>query len=108
MREFFALILDLLVYGLVGAASAWFYYHYRRRDLLGGFWGALVIGAVGAVLITWMSNFNNWFINLVYWLMVPKWEDKLLFRVNLIAAVIGAFLFVYILNRINHNKERRY
>lgn len=101
------ILLDIAVYAAIAAIAAWFYYYYQRRDLLGGFWGALAIALIGAVLVTWISNFNDWFVNLVYWLMRPKFGTDLLVRVNLIAAAIGAFLFVYILNRINQNKERR-
>ncbi len=103
----FEVIVDLLVYAAVGAAVAWYFYYYRRRELIGGFWAAMVLAAIGAVVFTTLATINSWFLHLVYWLMVPKYEETLLFRVNLITAVIGAVVFVYILNRINHDRERR-
>jgi len=102
------IILDILVYGCTGMLASWFYYARRRRDLLGGFWGGAIIGTVGAVLITMLTGIEAWFLRLVNWLMKPTIGEHLLFRVNLIAAVVGAFLFVYILNRINHDRERKY
>lgn len=103
-----SIFVDFLGYVLIGSLAAWFFYHYRRRDLLGGFWGGLVIGIVGAILIAWVAGlFNQWFRRFIDWLMSPEFGS---FRisVNMIAALIGAFLFVYILNLINHNKERRH
>lgn len=100
-------LVDSLAYILTGLAAAWFYYHYQRRELLGGFWGAVVIGVVGAVLLhSVLSLFNNWFARLLNWLMKPELGGFHV-RVNMLAAMAGAFLFVFILNRINHNKERR-
>ena len=93
---------DLAVY-----VAAYYYYHQKNRDLLGGFWGAAIIGTVGAVLIVQLAGINLWFTRFVTWLMQPKWEDNLLFRVNLIAAFIGGFLFVIILSKINHDRERK-
>lgn len=103
----FRYLLDLAVYAACGLTAAYYYYYRLNRDLLGGFWGASLIGLVGGVLISMITGFNAWFIRLVSWLMQPKFGDDLIFRVNIIAALIGAFLFLYILNKINHDKERR-
>ena len=108
MEEFLRLSLDTLVYAAAGLVAAYIYYVRKRRDLLGGFWGAAAIGTIGAVLIVKLATiFDHWFYRLVVFLMQPKWSDTTIFRVNLIAAVAGAFIFLYILNRINHDKERR-
>ncbi len=98
---------DFLVYGLSGLAAAYYYYHHQKKDLPGGYWGAAVVAIIGAVLVTMLAGQGAWFNRLVSWLMNPKFGDILLVRVNLITAVIGAFLFVYILNRINQNRTRR-
>ncbi len=98
---------DMLVYFLAGLIAAYYYYEHRKRSLLGGFWGGAVIGWVGAVLISMLAGLEAWFIRLVTWLMQPKFGETLLFRVNMITAIIGAFVFVYILNRINHDRERK-
>lgn len=98
---------DFVVYGISGLAAAYYYYNYKKKELPGGFWGAAVVAIIGAVLVTMLAGLEAWFIRLVSWLMQPKFGDVLLVRVNLITAIIGAFLFVYILNRINQNRTRR-
>ncbi len=109
VEELLRLALDTLVYCAAGGLAAYFYYVRWRRDMLGGFWGAAVIATIGAVLIVKLATiFDHWFYRLVVFLMQPKWSDTTIFRVNLIAAAAGAFIFLYILNRINHDKERRF
>ena len=99
-------LLDIIVCGLTGGLASYYYFQRKKRDLLGGFWGGAVIGMLGAVIITYFSG--TWFIQLLTWLMSPKdLGANIKIRVNLLAAVIGAFLFVYILNRINHDRGRR-
>ena len=73
---------------------------------MGGFSGGLVIGIIGAILITLLATIHDWFTRLVIWLMLPKISPDFHFRVNIITALIGAFIFLEILNRINHNRER--
>lgn len=108
MGDLLQTVVDTLVYAVAGLAAAYFFYIHRRRDLLGGFWGAAGIGTIGAVLVVKLATiFDHWFYRLVVFLMQPKWSDTTIFRVNLIAAAAGAFIFLYILNRINHDKERR-
>ena len=107
MEKFFSLFLDMIVYVLAGAFASWFYFVRRRRDLLGGFWGGLVIGTVGSVIIAYFAG--TWFIEIVTGLMSPKqlpFFEGVSVRVNLITALFGSFLFVYILNRINHDRGR--
>ena len=100
------IVLDLLVYTLIAALASWFYYSYRQRALIGGFWGGLMVGVVGAVITTLLFTVYDWFTRLFIWLMVPKIGGDFHFRVNIVTAMIGAFLFVSILNRINHNRDR--
>lgn len=101
------LLADFVVYGLSGLAAAYFYYYHQRKEFPGGFWGATFVAIIGSVLITMLAGLEAWFMRLVSWLMQPKFGDVLLVRVNLITAVLGAFAFVYILNRINQNRTRR-
>jgi len=107
MMEIIETLLDLLIYILAGISASVYYYYRRKRDLLFGFWGGVVIGTIGAIMISMVAALEGWFIEVVTWLMKPKFGNDLIFRVNLIAAAIGSFVFVYILNRINHDKERR-
>lgn len=104
---FFDVVFDFMVYGVAGAGAAYFYFSYKKKELLGGFWGGMVIGTIGAILTSMITGIDAWFIKVVAWLMQPKWDEVLLVRVNLITAAVGAFLFVYVLNRINHNRDRK-
>ncbi len=106
--EYIHIPLDILVNVLAGMLASWYYYQKKRRELLGGFWGGAIIGTIGAVLIQMLTSFEQWFLRLVNWLMKPSIGEFLLFRVNLISTIVGAFIFVYILNRINHDRERKY
>jgi len=101
------ILLDLIIYILAGMTASWYYYSRKRKALLGGFWGGAVIGMIGAVIIHMLTGIEGWFIEMVTWLMKPKFGSDLIFRVNLISAAIGSALFVYILNQINHDRNRR-
>ena len=105
MEESINIALDVIVYLTTGVLTSWYFYHFKRKALPGGFWGGVVIGIIGAVMVAWV--FGTWFIELLSWLMNPKkiWGEIFL-RVNLIAAILGAIIFVSILNRINHDHER--
>ncbi len=105
--QFLEILLDLAVYLLAGIASSYYFYEKKRRDLLGGFWGGAFIGTIGAVLISMLTGIEAWFIRFATWLMQPKIGDDLVVRVNLITALLGGLLFVFILNKINHDRERR-
>ena len=96
----------MILFGLTGGLASWYYYHRKRKELLGGFWGGAAVGVLGAIIITFVSH--TWFIELLNWMMHPKKIfGGIQLRVNLLTAGAGAFLFVYIMNRINHDKVRR-
>ena len=100
------ILLDFIIYLLIASCATIYYYSYRKKALVGGIWGGLLIGTIGAVLATLVSTIYDWFTRLVIWLMIPKINGEFYFRVNIIAATIGAFIFVAILNIINHNRDR--
>lgn len=106
MEQVFQLIIDILAYTAIGAVAAWYFFYYRRRDLLGGFWAAVAIGTIGAVIFNALATPGNWFVELVNFLMYPK-TDWFEVRINLIVALGGAFIIIKIFNHINHDKERR-
>ncbi len=106
MEDFARLVLDLIVYVIVGGIASWVYYGYKKKALIGGFFGGAFIATVGAIVVTLLSTIYDWFSNLVIWLMIPKINGEFYFRVNLITATLGALLFVSILNRINQKRDR--
>ncbi|PKL37263.1 MAG: hypothetical protein CVV44_16650 [Spirochaetae bacterium HGW-Spirochaetae-1] len=86
----------------IGAAVAFIFYNVRKRDLFGGYIGGLVVGVIGALVGGFLLDY------LFYDIMVQLLE---FFSrgagVNVIAGFIGAYAALYIMNRLNHNKERK-
>lgn len=89
----------------VSALLAWYFYYYRKKDLLGKFWGAMLVAAFGALIV--FALLQDEIRGVIMWLMSPKIGATQLSNVNLIAIFLGGYLGLYIMNRINHNKERR-
>lgn len=65
----------------------------------------MLVAFVGALIV--VALLQNIIRDLIMWLMSPKIGSTQLSNVNLIAVFLGAFLALYVMNRINHNKERR-
>ena len=113
MEYIVTIILDILIYALIGVLASWFFYYHKHKDLLGGFWGGIVIGIVGAVITNmvtgvWILALYDEIVGWVRYLMaIKEISEGISIRVNLLTAIFGAFFFVYIFNRINHNRERR-
>ncbi len=99
------IVFDFIFFLGATALVAWYYYYYLRKDLLGKFWGAMLVSAIGALIV--FAIFQNPIREIVMWLMSPKLGSTQLSNVNLIAIFLGGFVALYFMNRINHNKERR-
>lgn len=87
------------------ALLAWYFYYYQRKDLLGKFWGALVVASIGSLIV--LSTSQMVIYETIMWLMSPKIGNTQLSNLNLIVLFLGGYLALYVMNRINHNKERR-
>lgn len=98
-------LLEILVYAIISFLSAWYFFVYKRKALPGKLIGSWIIAFIGAVFFTLLSG--AWFIQVVNWLMSPKFGDDFFIRVNLITAMIGAMTFLWIYNYVNHDRERR-
>ena len=103
MIEFIRIFIDFAVYLFVGTLASWFYLK-RNKKILGGIWGGLIIGTLGAVSVAFVAAFQGWFNFLIEWLITPKFNGVFLTRVNLLAAILGAFLFIQIWLEI-HNRD---
>jgi len=99
------ILVDILFFGGISALFAWYFFVYLRKDLLGGFWGAVFVAGIGALIL--FATFQTIIREVIMWLMSPRIGTVQLSNVNLIAISIGAYLALYIMNQINHNKERR-
>ena len=99
----FLKIIQVIVLHLgLGLLAAAYFYHIKRRDLFGGFIGGFVVGVIGALI-------GGFIIDMLFHERV---KTILLFLtekagVNLITGFIGAYAALYVMNRLNHNKERK-
>ena len=101
LRDFLLILKAIAIYLALGASVAFIFYNMKRRDLFGGYIGGFVIGVIGALIGGFILD------KLFYDIMVQVLE--FLSRgagVNIIAGFIGAYLALFIMNRLNHNKER--
>ncbi len=103
--EILRYVLEILSYSFISLAIAWYFYVHKRKALPGRLIGAWIVGFIGAIIVTLFSG--AWFIPLINWLMSPRFGDNFVIRVNLITAFIGAFIFLWLFNYVNHDKERR-
>jgi uncharacterized membrane protein YeaQ/YmgE (transglycosylase-associated protein family) len=103
--EILRYVLEILSYSLISFVIAWYFYVYKRKALPGRMIGSWIVGFIGAIIVTLFSS--PWFIPLINWFMSPRIGDNFVIRVNLITAFIGAFIFLWLFNYVNHDKERR-
>lgn len=97
-----SLLMYILQYGILLAIAAivsWYFYYYRRRELLGRFIGGMVVAVLGAIIFDLLFTFP--FMKVVMEFLTTRTY------VHIPAAFLGAYLAVYVLNKINHDQERR-
>ena len=102
VTSFFMKILAIIIYLGLGAIVSWIFYYFKRRDLFGGFIGGLVVGVIGALIGEFILDrlLLDIAIRVLRFLAIDA-------GVNIIAGLIGAYAAVYIMNRLNHDKERK-
>jgi uncharacterized membrane protein YeaQ/YmgE (transglycosylase-associated protein family) len=95
-------LLELAIIIGIGAVVSWFFYSIRKRDLIGGYVGGLVVGVIGALIGAFVIDnlFLNYVIKILRFLAIDA-------GVNIIAGLIGAYIALYIMNRLNHDKTRK-
>jgi len=98
MPSFLRILIDVLIYITIGAVMASLFYHLKRKDLFGGYIGGLVVGFIGAIIGG--LSLSPVFKFILYYLS----KDN---SVNILSGLVGAFVFLYIMNRLNHNRERK-
>ena len=74
-----------------------------RRDLIGGFVGGMVVAVIGALIGAYLLDH-----------LLQVYVEKLLkflvynpTNVDIIAGFLGAWLALYVMNRLNHDKTRK-
>lgn len=102
MRSFILMLKAVAIYLALGAVVSFIFYNLKKRDLFAGYIGGLVVGVIGALIGGFMLD------KLFYGISVKVLE--FLSRgagVNIIAGFIGAYAALAVMNRLNHNKERK-
>ncbi len=102
LQSFFMKILAIIIYLGLGAIVSWIYYYVKKRDLFGGFIGGLVVGVIGALIGGFILDrlLLDIAIRVLRFLAIDA-------GVNIITGLIGAYAAVYIMNRLNHDRERK-
>ena len=95
-------LLAIAIYLAIGAFVSWIYYFLKRRDLFGGYIGGFAVGIVGALIGGFILD--KLFLDIAIKILSFLVYDT---GVNIIAGLIGAYIAVYIMNRLGHNKERK-
>jgi len=100
--SFLRVVKAIVLYVGLGAIVAFIFYSLKKRDLFGGYIGGLVVGVIGALIggLVLDDIFYDKIVTILDYLTRGA-------GVNLIAGFIGAYAALYIMNRLNHNRERR-
>ncbi|MFA5519160.1 MAG: hypothetical protein WDA74_07905 [Spirochaetota bacterium] len=102
IRSFLLVVKAIVIYIGIGAFVAFIFYNLKKRDLFGGYIGGLVVGLIGALI-------GGLLLDKLFYDITVTILDYLSrgAGVNIIAGFIGAYVALYIMNRLNHNRERR-
>jgi uncharacterized membrane protein YeaQ/YmgE (transglycosylase-associated protein family) len=92
----------IAIFLALGAVVSFIFYNFKRRDLFGGFIGGLVVGFIGAIIGGYLLDYLFYNISTVLLEFLSRGIG-----VNVIAGFIGAYAALYIMNRLNHDKERK-
>jgi len=100
--SFLRVVKAIVLYVGLGALVAFIFYNLKKRDLFGGYIGGLVVGVIGALIggLVLDSLFYDKIVTILDYLTRGA-------GVNLIAGFLGAYVALYIMNRLNHDRERK-
>ncbi len=99
MEAFFKFIIKYAVLVAIAAAVSWYFYYFRRKDIFGKFAGGMVVAILGAIIFDLIFTLH----------FMKEILDFLTTRtyVHIPGAFLGGFLALYVLNKINHDQDRR-
>jgi uncharacterized membrane protein YeaQ/YmgE (transglycosylase-associated protein family) len=99
---FLNVVKAVLIFLALGALVAFIFYYMRRRDLFGGYIGGVVVGFIGAIIGGYVLDYLFYNISVVVLEFLSRGIG-----VNVIAGLIGAYAALYMMNRLNHDRERK-
>ena len=102
LHSFLRVVIATVLYIGLGVLVAFIFYNLKKRDLFGGYIGGLVVGVIGAIIgdLVLHTLFYDKFVTILRFLSEGA-------GVDLIAGFIGAYAALYVMNRLNHNRERK-
>ena len=86
-----------LIYAILGFATAVFFYFMLKRDIFGGFWGALIIALVGSFA---GGVFGYLFDDLIVRL------TRLNGMVNIFPPLITAFISIWVFSSLSEKQKK--
>ena len=99
--EFLIWLMRIAIFLLLAAGVTSIFYHLKRRALFGGYIGGLIIAIIGVVIGEFvLGRLATEYIVRFFSFLIQ------LTGVNIITGFLGAYGAVYLLNKLNHNKER--
>ena len=91
---------DIIVYATVSAGLAWLFYYWLRKDLIGKFIGAFLIGLLGCIL-------GSFLLGDILKKVLGLLQDGLrISNVNILASIIGGYTLLRLYNLFNHDRRR--
>ncbi|MDH5718190.1 MAG: hypothetical protein OEZ22_11225 [Spirochaetia bacterium] len=100
MREILFILLDIFVYVVIAGFLSWLYYYWRKKDLLGGFIGGIVVGLAGSIL-------GALLFHKPLEVVIDFLQKGIGSNVDILAAFIGGYTALFIFNKINHDRTRQ-
>jgi uncharacterized membrane protein YeaQ/YmgE (transglycosylase-associated protein family) len=99
--EFAKYLIDFLVYLALAASISWFFFFFKRFDLIGGFIGGAVVGLIGSIL-------GGFILQPVLPEIIKFLQNGFnISNVNVINAAIGGIASVMLLSKINNGRKRK-
>jgi uncharacterized membrane protein YeaQ/YmgE (transglycosylase-associated protein family) len=102
IKSFLLKVAAIPIYLGIGAVISWIYYYMKRRDLFGGFIGGLVVAVIGAIIGGFILD--KLLLDITVQILNFLARDT---GVNIIFGFIGGYAAVYVMNRLNHDRERK-
>jgi len=102
-EDFLWFLAGLIIILGIGAIMSWVYYSFMRRDLFGGFVGGMVVAVVGALIGVYL-------LDPLLQVYIEKLLKFLVYNrsnIDIIAGFLGAWIALYVMNRLNHDKTRK-
>ncbi len=86
----------------LGAIVSFIFYTLKRRDLFGGYIGGLVVGFIGAIIGGYVLDYMFYNITALILEFLSRGIG-----VNVIAGFIGAYTALFIMDKLNHDRQRK-